>query len=532
AATGEEKYHRYFLKEFDPGKKRWDWWPLFEGVGYATHAYLLLQDRPTDAAMLARCKEALRGACRMHVAHAASFPYRLSMPEPSIRHGNYGWVFPGDLAGYDLLIGYAVEKDRSYLECALDNLSYTCGANASGHFLQTGLGAKRSMEAVSDPSSWDTIIEPVPGLPLGIGSGEIYWFEKYGKRLAEGTYPEKWPLLNRWYDGFNVSSEFTMGPMVRETLVAGFFAGREKRPAKPPKIRIRVAQPSGPAPYRAAFDVATDPGVTLRQVFWDFGDESFSAQRAPVHVFSEPGRHYPVAVSVVTTDGRFGYATTEIDAVPSSPPFPTREAQPDDRTLLLFHLNGDLKDAAGRGELRAVTKRGQERRPFVFAPFAPAWLSPPGGSCLVLDGAEQLSVEVPKALVPDPAAMPLTLDLMLYLEEFAGWSYPGDPIVFGLQNEWDSLLGWQQETWDRGIAPRFGKAIPSERFAREFPRHRWCHVRITHDAAGKEQFFVDGKPWGAISGPVFRPGLKTPLVLTLGPFRGMVDEVRLRKGVE
>jgi len=531
AATGEERFHRYFLKEFDPGRARWGWWPLFEGVGYATNAYLFLKDKPTDPAMLARCREALHTACKLHLDDAAAFPYRLSMPRETIRHGNYGWVFPGDLAGYDLLMGYAVEGDRRYLECALDNLHYTLGANPSGYSLQTGLGAKRNMEAVSDASSWDEIIEPLPGLPLGIGSGEPYWLNQYGKRIGEGAYPAQWPLMNRWYDGFNVSTEFTMGPMIRETVVAAYFSGSDARPAKAPRLKIQVAQAAGPAPHRVRLDVTSDQPDSFRQVFWDFGDESFSAQKSPVHVFRDPGRHYPIAVSVITEAGLSAYATAEIDALPVNPSYPREEWKPDERTLLLYHLNGDLKDAAGHGaELRAEAKRAGERRSYTFTAYTPAWMAKPTGSSLALDGAEQLSVVVPRELLPDPASTPLTLEMMVYVREFAGWSYPGDPVVLGLRNEWDSMLGWQQETWDRGEAPRFLKTIPSTRFAREFPRDRWCHVKLTYDGQGKARFLVDGQVWGSSEGPVFRGGLKTPLVLTIGPFRGMVDEVRLRRG--
>lgn len=527
AATGEERFHRYFLEHFDPARKRWDWWPLFEAAGYATEAYLFLKDRPTDPAMLGRCKDVLREACAMHLRDGAANPYRLSLPEPTVRHGNYGWVFPGDMAGYDLLMGYAVFKDPAYLECALDNLGYTCGANPSGYFLQTGLGAKRNIEAVSDQSSADEIIEPVPGLPLGIGSGEIYWLNQYGKRLGEGTYPAKWPLLNRWYDGFNVSTEFTMGPLIRETLVAGFFSSLEGPPAPRPAVKIRASVPSGPAPLAVRFELE-GPAAGARQVFWDFGDESFSVQRAPTHVFREPGREYSAAVTVLTEDGFSAYDTVEIACTLAQPRFPQEETQPDGKTLLLFHLDGDLKDSGPRRlELKADPKRAGERQEYSFARRPPSWMTQPRGSCLLLDGAEQFSVTLPPDLLPDPAASPVTLEMMLYLKEFAGWSYPGDPFLLGLKNDWNSALGWQQETWDRASAPRFGKAVPGERFAREFPRNRWCQVRIVHD--GKQaRFLVDGEPWGAIEGPAFRPGLKTPLVFTFGPFRGMVDEVRVR----
>jgi glycosyl hydrolase family 9/cellulase-like Ig domain-containing protein/PKD domain-containing protein len=531
AATGEEKYHRYFLENFDPGKKRWDWWPLFEGVGYAVNTYLFLKERARDSEMLAKCRTALREACAMHLADSAAFPYRLSMPQPTIRHGNYGWVFPGDLAGYNLLMGYAVDGDRRYLECALDNLAYTCGANPSGYFLQTGLGWKRNIEVVSDASNSDGITEPIPGLPLGIGSGEFYWLSQYEKQVAEGTYPAKWPLMNRWYDGFNVSTEFTMAPMMRETIVAGFFSDLRTPPGRRPTVKIQADRTSGPGPLAVRFEIRTSARV--RQVFWDFGDESFSTQRAPGHTFRDPGRQYPVAVTVINEDGLSAYDEIEVYCGAQNPRYPQEEYQPDAKTLLLFHLNGDLRDASGRGlELKAEAKRAHERRSYRFSSRPPGWMAQPRGSCLVLDGAEQLAVTIPQEALPDPASTPLTLEMMLYLQEFAGWSYPGDPLLLGLRNDWDSALGWQQDTWDKVDAPHFGKVVTSEEFARKFPRERWCQVKIAYDGQGRARFLVDGQAWGTMEGPVFKPGLKKPLVLTVGPFRGMVDEVRVRVGTD
>lgn len=537
AATGEDRFHRYFRENFDPAKKRWDWSPRFEAVGYAADAYLFLKGRARDPQMLARCKQALREACAMHLSDAAAFPYRLSLPQPTIRHGDYGWVFPGDLAGYDLLIGYAAlgRRDARYLQCALDNLGYTFGANPSGYFLQTGMGAKRNIEAVSDHSSWDEIIEPIPGLPLGIGSGKTYRLHTYGSRVNEGAYPEQWPLMNRWYDGFNVQTEFTMTPMIRETLTAAFFSdlGDASQKAVRPRVRIQTVQAPDPAGgSKVRFTIVVSPAsAAIGQVFWDFDDETFSIQQAPTHVFKDAGRTYTVAVTILDKDGFTAYDTQAIHCPLPNPPYPRQEWKTDAKTLLLLHFNGSLKDASGNGlPVTVSAKRSVERRGFTFSD-SPSWMARPqgGSACLSLDGAEQLSVTIPPNLLPDPATVPLMLEMLLYLRAFAGYEYPGDPLVFGLQNDWDSALGWRQETWGQAGAPRFGTSqIPAARFAEEFPRNRWCHVQIVYDGQKQARFFVDGALWGVTATPPFKPGLKTPTTLTIGPFRGLLDEVRLR----
>lgn len=535
AATGEEDYHRYFLEKFDPTKKRWDWWPMFESAGHAATTYAFLEDRKRDPKMLEGSRAAIREAAAMHVRHSEAYPYRLSMPEPSIRYGQYGWIFPGDLAGYDLLMGYALDKDRRFLEVALDNLHYICGANPSGHFLQTGLGAKRNIEVVDQESAFDNIIEPVPGIPLGIGSAGFYWLALYEKTVDEGTYPSaEWPLMNRWYDGFNVQTEFTMGPMMRETLVAAFFADLGKAATQPPTVKITADSLTGPAPHAVQFDIeAMALGGEIRQVFWDFGDETFSTSRSPRHVFAEPGREYPVAVTVVDEHGLSAYATTTVLSALDHASFAQQPHEPDSDTVALFHFDGDLTDAGPRGlAVEVHSTRTSERSAYRFNEAPPTWMASPNGSCLVLDGAEHFTVTLPADALPKPATTPFTLEMMLYLDEFAAWGYEGNPLLLGLRNRWDSMVGLQQETWEKANAPKFGDAIPSSRFAAEFPKQRWCHVKIAYDGQGSARFLVDGTEWGVLGGQPLKPEANEPVMLHLGPFRGKVDEVRLRVGAE
>jgi hypothetical protein len=317
AATGEAKYHEYFLKNFDPGRKHWGWWPLLEGVGYATECYLLLKDRSKDAAMEEKCRSVLRDACAKFIKEGGEFPYRLSMPSDALRTGRYGWYFPGSMFGYHLLMGYAVEGRKEYLQCALDNISYEMGASAFGYFLQTGLGRKRNIEVVGDVSTNDGIIEPVPGLPLGIGTPDFYWLSKYDREIGEGTYPDNWPLMNRWYDGFNVQSEFTSPELIRETIVAGFFSGIAKDRAQRPTVRIKASTLKGPAPLRVQFEAeASSPGGRIREYFWDFGDESFSTRRAPAHVFDAAARQHEVCVTVIDDQGGSAYDVVEVFCSP------------------------------------------------------------------------------------------------------------------------------------------------------------------------------------------------------------------------
>jgi hypothetical protein len=533
AATGEDKYHKYFLANFDPTRKMWGWVPMVEFVGSSVDTYVFLDNRPRDPDMLKRCKDVLREACNTYVADSDADPYRLSLPKAVISSGRYGWMFPGDFAGYNLLMGYAMDHDPRYLQCALNNMSYTCGANASGYFLMTGIGSKRNIEVVSNHTNSD-IIEPVPGKPLGIGSSDMYYLNQYGKQLAADQYPPQFPLMNRWYDGFNVQTEFTMGPMMRETIVAAYFSDIAKHPHPRPSVKIVADHATGVSPVTVHFSIATQTpgGGHVREVFWDFGDESFSTSASPVHTFYGKTREYPVAVTITDEDGLTAYDTAYIRCAAADAPFPRSANKPDANTLALFHLDGNLDDSSGRDLHLAVVSPPSVRSlvPYHFAERPPLWMKNPAGSCLVLKGAEQFTVTIPDSELPTPATTPWKLEMMVYVESFAGWGFPGNPVLLGMRNDGDSMIGWYQDTWSRAMAPKFFDAVPAQKFAADFPRNQWSHVEIAYDGRDTARFYVDGKLWGTQTGSLIAASKKPPMTLTVGPFVGMVDEIRLSRG--
>lgn len=531
AATGDEKYHRYFLQNFDPNRRRWDWWGLFEASGYATNSYAFLKDRKRDDAMLKRTQQAIRDACDKHVRESKAFPYRLSMPSESMNHKSYGWYFPASTFGYDLLCGYALDGKKEYLDTIIHNLDYTFGANPFGYFLQSGLGAKRNIEVVDNESTFDNIIEPVPGIPLGIGSPGFYWLARYERKPAEGQYPSEWPLMNRWFDGFNVSTEFTIEILIREALVTGFFADLGEGAAKLPTVKITADKVEGTAPLQVKFNVeASSPNGRIREYFWDFDDESFSTSSAPHHVFDEPGREYSVAVTVTDEDGQQFYDVVRVACTEEVGNHPRAEFATNKDTIALYHFNGDLKDSSGNGYDLQSKPSGNDRKPYQFTDLAPLWMEKPSGKAVIMDGKEQLTVTIPAANLP-ASGTPITIEAMLYLREFAGWGYDGNPTLLGLTRDWDDWIGWKQETWDKANAPFFGsgagRIVNSDKFAADFPRNRWTHVKIVDDGKGKAQFFANGELIGEAASKTLMGEKRGNLVLSIGPFRGQVDEVRV-----
>jgi hypothetical protein len=533
-ATGEPQFRDYVKAHFDPALKRWDWWALFEAQGYAVHS-LVAGPRALDDDLLARAKEELRKTCERLVAYAAAQPYRLSFPQESLPHKRYGWFFPGEMAGYHLLMGHKAFGEARYLQCALDNLGYTMGANPAGYFLFTGLGHKRNIEIVHDPSKHDDIIEPSPGIPLGIGSDGIYYLNRYGKTAGEGQHPNEWPLLNRWYDGFNVTSEFTTPQLAKETVVAAYFAAMPKTKPAPPSIAIRATAEKTAAKKTSAgasmqFELDAKPGGgEIRQVFWDFDDESFSTAPRPTHLFADAGRRHRVAATVVDANGQWAWATTTVTVPLERPAYRRKPHVRDAGTIAQFPLDGDFDDNGKRGLRLAVKEGGVYRPPYRFEEGAASWMTVPRGRTLVMHGNEQFTVELPPDAAKALYDKGLYVEAMLYIDDFTAFGFPGDPLLFGLHQKWNSWAGLKQGTWDRKLAPAFlgagGAMLPVEETIRGLPRRRWCQLRLEFSPQNGCVALLDGTALGKPAKFAFQPAGRDPLILSVGPWRGMVNDI-------
>jgi hypothetical protein len=165
-----------------------------------------------------------------------------------------------------------------------------------------------------------------------------------------------------------------------------------------------------------------------------------------------------------------------------------------------------------------------------FSTRPPMWMATPSGSCVETRGAEQLVCEIPAAAFKADGAW--ALEAMIYLKDFAGWSYPGNPILLGVEQDNDAWVGWRQETWEKARLPKFGAAgvaaVAPDKF-KDFPRERWCQVRVAYDGKGRATLTVDGEKWGEVSGVKMKAGKAARV--TVGPFKGSVDEVRLIQGL-
>lgn len=69
--------------------------------------------------------------------------------------------------GIALIQAYKISGNKRYVDCALSNLDYLFGRNATGYCYVTGIGYKMPMHPHHRPSIADGIKDPVPGLLVG-----------------------------------------------------------------------------------------------------------------------------------------------------------------------------------------------------------------------------------------------------------------------------------------------------------------------------------------------------------------------------
>lgn len=310
--TGKEVYHEYFLLNHRPEERRWGWVPLFASYGNATRSYVLDQGQPKDERMLQRCLNELRRTAETFVRNTVQRGYGFSMDNEPLRHGSYGWYFPTSEHAYDLLLAYEVFGDSRYLETALANMNYELGVNAQSYVQITGLGWKRVMDLVDQQHRYGDFFEPRVGLPLGAGSSGIYHIAHLGD-LEPHTYPANYPLLARFYEGWNVQSEFTLDAWARITASYLYFYKDKGTVNQPPTLEVEyTVDPKVPGLIHFHAK-ASDPDGEVVSLFWDFDDEAWALGSEVSHQFSRPSRNYRVFVRAVDNDGGYTYQYLEIN---------------------------------------------------------------------------------------------------------------------------------------------------------------------------------------------------------------------------
>ena len=93
--------------------------------------------------------------------------------------------------GILLIQAYRLSKERKFLDCALTNLDYVLGRNATGYSFVTGYGHKTPMFPHHRLSEADSVADPVPGLIVGgPNPGQQDGCKTYPSRIPDESYTD------------------------------------------------------------------------------------------------------------------------------------------------------------------------------------------------------------------------------------------------------------------------------------------------------------------------------------------------------
>jgi endoglucanase len=93
--------------------------------------------------------------------------------------------------GILLIQAYKLSKERKFLDCALTNLDYVLGRNATGYSFVTGYGHKTPMFPHHRLSEADGVADPIPGLIVGgPNPGQQDGCKTYPSRIADESYTD------------------------------------------------------------------------------------------------------------------------------------------------------------------------------------------------------------------------------------------------------------------------------------------------------------------------------------------------------
>jgi endoglucanase len=164
-STSDDVHNRYFLDnygEFRPSIRP-DGppaWPNVAALGLCTYALA----GGGDASAAATIRDDIQKSARQIVERSVKHPYRISLTAK-----DYVWGSNSIAANYgmQLLVAHALQPDRRYVECALDNLHYLLGRNTFSLSWVTQVGANPFRHPHHRPSGADNNAEPWPGLLSG-----------------------------------------------------------------------------------------------------------------------------------------------------------------------------------------------------------------------------------------------------------------------------------------------------------------------------------------------------------------------------
>lgn len=523
-ATGDQKFHNYFLTHHKPETNRWGWIPLFASFGQASIAAAFMNQPALDPSMKARCVAAVKLAGDQHVTDSQKRSYRLSISDDPLTFGSWGWIFPQERI-FQLLMANAVAPNPTYLQTALYNWDFLLGENPLGLSYFTGIGSKRPREVVHTQSWFDRIEPPVPGLPIGLASSNSY-IEAYGSKPNTEVFPNH-PPFRLTIDGWNINAEFTTPEIALGLVAASYLATTNDNVNQPPSINsLNIPTDYVAAPQEIILSAnVSDPDGSVVRYHWDFDDGSFSTDAAPKHMFREPDRVHNGALTITDNDGAETVKTFVLRTKSATPSIPNTPFVADANTLALFHFDNSLEDATGHGYKFAI------RNTATMDSNNLSWMGTPAGQSLRLNGAfDGAVVQLPRAAIWPNAQSALTVEAFVYVEDYDAYS-ESNAHLFGLDQDYNRALSFFEDMWVgrdiRILTPNAGTVLlKQDQINTLMPVRRWVHLAYVI-ANGKSWVMVNGKKVAEIADQPAFEVLNSPIDLKTEGFRGWIDEIRI-----
>ena len=359
ALTGDERYHKAFMKYHKPLLRDDGVYLMNKGYGYVNRT-LALWDHdqipyPVDTNLKQTSVNRFREAVDQYVSISNKTPYDLAVNNVVKRWNIVGWFFPVSDCSWDLLLAYELYKDIKYLETAQDQIHFTLGGNPSNMSYITGMGYKRLRSIVDQESYYDNIEAPVTGLPISPIVTGYTWNNVYKRDISNYSWPLDNPdwkdggavygLLETAYDGWNINGEFTIDKLASMLTSMAILTPRSHEQYNYPEFTLSIESlGNGHFKPKLHFKNGEPQHYTI---LWSENDQYISAN--PNYQlkqdFSNP--IWKLSAEVITQEGRRWYAETRTNTRDYNNTAIPLRALPDHSVSTIFHLDGSLNDSNG-----------------------------------------------------------------------------------------------------------------------------------------------------------------------------------------
>jgi endoglucanase len=532
-ATGEQRYHDYFLKHHRPAEgTQWSWWPLKDASGAATRAYLFGKRDGKDAAMLAACRDELLKAARRTTAWQQAWSTRCSFAGDAFRFGNWGWYFLSDMASYDLLLAAAIaepDEARAFRQAALFNADQELGNNADDLSSITGFGFRRPVDHVHQHSRFDGIVEPIPGIPLGFHPAGYNRGTSDRALMASFTHGGL-PIAYRYVDCWNISQEFTVPPLAKTFMTYAMLAEPAQQRPGHPELEISAngqrGEITGTAPFtvRLKAEAKGTNGKAHIRHYWDLGNEEFGCEAEFDYVFRRPGL-YQVYCTVNDDDGWIRHRTLTVKVAQAAADLPRQgtPATPGDNTLARWSFDNALTDAVADHPAILVGNAALSAENTL-------WRNPPGGQAVKVGRCDDgVQVKLPVRLLNNPDLVSFRIEALVNYEADVPRGQ-GHSLLFLIEAAWDTAVGMKKDIWAGKALHGAGELNKDATFRKRWetmfvPRPGWHVLSLDYQAAtGQATLAFAGE---SVEFPLAVGKATGQQTLHLGGFVGFIDELKI-----